>query len=133
MLNGRPWMTKSIMDIYKKKILIADDDQGIVDSLSLILEAMGYEVYSTLEGSRVIEEIKLMPDLLLIDIWMSGIDGRDICRLLKSSSATKHIPVLMISASRDNRQSALDSGANDFLGKPFEMRVIGEKIIALLA
>ena len=73
-----------------------------------------------------------MPDLLLIDIWMSGVDGRDICRLLKSNSATKHIPIMMISASRDNGQSALDSGANDFLGKPLEMRVIGEQIIALL-
>lgn len=121
------------MDIYKKKILIADDDEGIVDSLSLILEALGYEVFSTLEGNRVIEKIKLRPDLLLIDIWMSGVDGRDICRLLKSNSATKDIPVLMISASRDNRQSALDSGANDFLGKPFEIRVMREKIMALLA
>lgn len=120
------------MDVFKKKILIADDDEGIVDSLSLILEILGYEVYSTLEGNKVVEAIKNRPDLLLLDIWMSGVDGRDICRLIKSNAATKDIPVLMISASRDNMQSALDSGANDFLGKPFDMRVIREKISALL-
>lgn len=120
------------MDTLKKRILIADDDAGIVDSLSLLLEVLGFDVASTMEGGKVVDAIKNKPDLLLLDIWMSGVDGRDICRLIKANEATKDIPVLMISASRDNRQSALDSGANDFLGKPFEMSAIKEKIMALL-
>jgi DNA-binding response OmpR family regulator len=120
------------MDLNKKRILIADDDAGIVDATSLILEVMGYEVSSTLDGSKVTEIIKDKPDLLLLDIWMSGIDGRDVCRQLKANEDTQDIPVLMISASRDIKDSALDSGANDFLEKPFEMDELLERVERLL-
>jgi DNA-binding response OmpR family regulator len=120
------------MDLNKKRILIADDDAGIVDATSLILELMGYEVSSTLDGSKVTEIIKDKPDLLLLDIWMSGIDGRDVCRQLKANEDTQDIPVLMISASRDIKDSALDSGANDFLEKPFEMDELLERVERLL-
>lgn len=111
-----------------KRILIADDDAAIVDATSLLLETMGYEVSSTLNGANVPAAVLDKPDLVLLDIWMSGIDGRDICRQLKTDPLTHHIPVLMISASRDIRDSALDSGANDFLEKPFDMNVLIDKI-----
>ncbi|RYY22339.1 MAG: response regulator, partial [Sphingobacteriaceae bacterium] len=62
-----------------KKILIADDDPGIVDAVSLILEMMGYEVASTQNGAAVPSVLKKnTTDLILLDIWMSGHDGRDI-------------------------------------------------------
>ena len=76
------------MDTLKKRILIADDDAGIVDSLSLLLEVLGFDVASTMEGGKVVDAIKNKPDLLLLDIWMSGVDGRDICRLIKANVAT---------------------------------------------
>ncbi len=133
--SGKPAIIQGyqLMDANKKRILIADDDAAIVDSTSLILEVMGYEVSSTLNGSEVPEIIKDKPDLLLLDIWMSGVDGRDVCRQLKANEDTRDIPVLMISASRDIKESALDSGANDFLEKPFEMDELLERIDRLLS
>jgi DNA-binding response OmpR family regulator len=116
-----------------KKIFIADDDEAIVDATSMMLEMAGYEVRHTLSGSAVQTELLNRPDLLLLDIWMSGFDGRDICRRLKADPATGGIPVLMISASRDVRESALESGADDFLAKPFDMEDLLEKIAKLIS
>ena len=115
-----------------KKILIADDDEGIVGAVTMILEVMGYEVEYTYDGGTVIDAVKNKPDLILLDIWMSGYDGRDICRQLKSDPEYQGIPVLMISASRDIKQSALDAGANDFMEKPFEMDSLLNKVDFLL-
>ncbi|WP_231425960.1 MULTISPECIES: PleD family two-component system response regulator [Pedobacter] len=115
-----------------KKILIADDDEGIVDAVTMILEVVGYEVEYTYDGGTVIDAVKNKPDLILLDIWMSGHDGRDICKLLKSDPRYQEIPILMISASRDIRQSALDAGANDFMEKPFEMDSLLNKVNFLL-
>jgi CheY-like chemotaxis protein len=69
-----------------------------------------------------------LPDLLLLDIWMSGIDGRDICKELKQKENTKKIPIVLISASREIERSALEAGADDFLAKPFEIDDLLEKI-----
>ncbi|WP_295667500.1 response regulator [uncultured Mucilaginibacter sp.] len=111
-----------------KRIMIADDDPGILDAVGLILEFEGYEVHSTLNGSAILSMASEFPDLLLLDIWMSGADGRDICKKLKQDPATCKIPVVLISASKDIERSALDAGADDFLEKPFEMDVLLQKI-----
>lgn len=111
-----------------KHIFIADDDEAIVDATSLMLEVSGYEVTSTLNGAEVATALLSKPDLLLLDIWMSGVDGRDVCRQIKSQPETKNIPVLMVSASRDIKESALASGADAFLAKPFDMKALIENI-----
>ncbi len=116
----------------KKKILIADDDEAIVDSISIMLAAMGYEVIYTRDGSEVPNKILENPDLLLLDIWMSGLNGMDICKTLKADPKTCKLPVMMISASRQIMQSAMDCGADDFLAKPFEMSDLLDKIEKLL-
>ena len=117
----------------RKKILIADDDAAIVDATSLILEMAGYEVVFTYDGNNVVPLLsEQRPDLLLLDIWMSGSDGRDVCRDVKANNITSTLPVLMISASKDIRESALACGANDFLEKPFEMDTLLNKIKFLL-
>lgn len=108
--------------------MIADDDPGIVDAVEMLLEFEGYEVTSTVDGSTVLDMKAELPDLLLLDIWMSGEDGRDICKKLKATDSTKDIPVIMISASRDIRESAMAAGADDFLAKPFEMDELIKKI-----
>ena len=104
-----------------KKILVADDDPAIVESTKLILEEFGYDVDTTVDGQTIYKMEKDFPDLLLLDMWMSGQDGREICKYLKKENVTKHIPIIMISASRDIKGSAKDSGADDFIAKPFEM------------
>ncbi|MET0466026.1 MAG: response regulator [Chitinophagaceae bacterium] len=111
-----------------KTILIADDDEGILDATSAILEYEGYHVNSTLDGATVLQLEGRLPDLLLLDIWMSGTDGTDVCRQLKSNADTRHLPVIMISASRDIEQYARDAGADDFLAKPYEMNDLLEKV-----
>ncbi|WP_214069971.1 response regulator [Mucilaginibacter sp. dw_454] len=111
-----------------KKIMIADDDPGIVDAIEMLLEFEGYQVTTTGDGADVLDLKDELPDLLLLDIWMSGEDGRDICKKLKQLETTKNIPVIMISASRDIKESAMAAGADDFLAKPFEMNELLDKI-----
>ena len=113
--------------------MIADDDPGIVDAIELLLEFEGYQVSTTIDGSTVLDMKMELPDLLLLDIWMSGEDGRDICKKLKQSELTKNIPVIMVSASKDIKESALAAGADDFLAKPFEMNELLGKIKMLTA
>ena len=111
-----------------KKILIADDDPAICDSIKMMLELEGYIVSTTVDGETIYKMEKEYPDLLLLDIWMSGQDGRDICKYLKKETHTKDIPIIMISASRDIRKSAQEAGADDFLEKPFEQEELLKKI-----
>jgi DNA-binding response OmpR family regulator len=113
----------------KKKILVADDNPAILDALKIMLEEEGYEVETTVDGATAQDIREPLPDLLLLDIWMSGIDGRNVCKLLKSNSATKHIPVILISATKDIEQIAKDSGADDCISKPFQM----EHLLAVVA
>ncbi len=111
-----------------KKIMIADDDPGILDAIGIVLEYEGYEVQSTPNGAALLTMDTGFPDLLLLDIWMSGVDGRDICKHLKQKESTSRIPIVLISASKDIEHSAMDAGADDFLAKPFEINDLLEKI-----
>lgn len=115
-----------------KKILIADDDPSIVDAMQLMLELEGYEVNITQDGQSILNMKDPYPDVLLLDIWMAGYDGRDICRSLKKNPETSHIPVIMISASRDVIHSAKDAGADDFIEKPFERAELLRKVAAFI-
>ena len=67
-------------------------------------------------------------DLLLLDIWMSGHDGKEICRALKRGDATKKVPIILISASRDVELSASEAGADDWIAKPFDMKNLLAKV-----
>jgi len=109
------------------KIMIADDDAGIVDAVEMMLDYKGFSVTTATENvlNRIIEE---HPDVLLLDIWMSGEDGIEVCKALKNNDSTKTIPVIMISASKDIEQSVVKAGADDFLAKPFEMNDLLQKI-----
>lgn len=111
-----------------KKVLIADDDKDIVEVLGIMLELEGYEI-ATISSGNVVQAVQQgQPHVVLLDIRMSGQDGREICRLLKQTDGTKDIPVVMISANHDGRVMALEAGADDFLGKPFEMDELLEKV-----
>jgi len=110
--------------------MIADDDDAILDAISAMLEYKGYEVRPVLNGKGLTEMEKELPDLLLLDIWMSGVDGRDICKKLKSTPNTSKMPIILISASKDIQKSAIEAGADDFLAKPFEIEDL-YKIIEL--
>ncbi len=105
----------------KKKIVVADDDKDIVAVLTMMLEDAGYEVQSTANGNTMPKVTDYLPDLLLLDIWMAGVDGRDICRNLKNQQLTKHIPIILVSANQETKKIAQEVGADDFMAKPFDM------------
>ena len=105
-----------------KYILIVDDDEAILDALSTVMEMSGYRVRTITKGEQVWNILSEgLPDIILLDILLSGSDGRDIARNLKGSRSTKDIPILMFSAHPNVKESALESGADDFIAKPFEL------------
>lgn len=103
------------------RIFVADDDNAIVEVIAMMLEDEGYIVEATVDGKEIYEIQDDYPDLFLLDIWMSGIDGGELCRHLKNQTQTKDIPVLLISANRDTPTIAEEVGADGFLMKPFEI------------
>jgi len=111
-----------------KKVLVADDDPAILDVMRMMLEFEGYEVTTTPNGAAILQMDSGLPDLLLLDIWMSGTDGREVCRKLKLNEKTKNIPVVLVSAIKDIEHSAREAGADDFIAKPFEMNELLQKI-----
>lgn len=105
-----------------KKILIVDDDKDILEPLSLILFEEGYRVEAVNKGEETYIRIDTFkPDLVLLDILMSGSDGRTICKNLKSNTIYKHIPIIMMSAHPSAKFESTHVGANDFIAKPFEI------------
>lgn len=104
------------------KILIADDDPAIVESLMMILEDEGYVTDGTQGRDTINKTLAWTPDLLFLDMWMPEINGREICEWLKACEATRRLPIIMFSASRDAEPVALAAGADDFLSKPFELQ-----------
>lgn len=113
----------------KKRILVADDDPSILDVLEIMLaEIGGYLVETTASGNSVLELEDNLPDLILLDLWMSGMDGREICTKLKSQDNTKTIPVIIFSANRDIQTIAETAGADDYIAKPFQMNELLEKV-----
>lgn len=112
--------------------MVADDDSGILDVVSNMLEFAGYQVIYSNTIEFVLENPG-RPDLFLLDIWINGVDGREVCRQLKQNAGTCNIPVILFSASRGIERSARDAGADDFLAKPFRMTNLLQKIERLLS
>ena len=112
------------MEQLAKKILVVDDDPDILDALQMLLEFAGYDVKTSEKGEyaeNLHDTNGGLPDLIILDVLLSGKDGRLICQKLKSQRDTKHIPIIMISAHPNAKQSVSAVGANDFIAKPFDM------------
>ena len=105
----------------EKKIFILDDDRDILDSMRMVLEFKGYQVHTSAHPQNLHSISEEEPDLLLIDLWMSGIDGSDICRQLKDNVRTKHIPVIIISANANVKELSYTCKADGYISKPFEI------------
>lgn len=113
-----------------KKIAIIDDDTSILDSLSVMLDFEGFDVKAFERGSDIFSllESPAKPDVIMLDIWLGTEDGRDICKKLRESEVAKNIPIIMMSAGREMKDSALNSGACDFIAKPFELDTVVSKL-----
>jgi DNA-binding response OmpR family regulator len=106
-----------------RKILVIDDDPGILEVLTLILEDADYEVETIMKVDKDINKRlkSFHPDLILLDMLLSGLDGRDIARKLKANPKYVQIPIIMLSAHPNAKKEALTAGANYFMAKPFDI------------
>ncbi|GAC1347316.1 MAG: hypothetical protein NVSMB27_12470 [Ktedonobacteraceae bacterium] len=107
------------------KILVVDDKPDILDVLQQILEMEGYDVVAASDGAKVLHMMRTeQPDLLLLDIWLPGCDGRDLCRQIKQQESLCQIPVLLMSAHQNVQQMVAQAGADGSLQKPFQMSTL---------
>ena len=116
--------------MMSKKILVLDDDNDILEILSLILLESGYQVKTLSCGDTVFDDImEYRPDLILMDVMLAGMDGRSICKNIKENHLTSFLPVILISGTHDLAESLYQPGApNDFVAKPFEIDHLLERI-----
>lgn len=113
-------MEKKVLSKSSKKILVIDDDASILDAIALILEEEGYHVDTIVKSEETYNKVRdFNPDLILLDVLMSGNDGRHICKKLKTEDYSKNIPIIMISAHPTAEKSITECGADGFIAKPF--------------
>lgn len=115
----------------QKRILVIDDTEDILEALELVLTNEGYAVDLSTKEDYVDEMIagtKTIPNLILLDVLLSGQDGRVVAKKLKHTEETKHIPIIMMSAHPDVEKTVKKAGADDFLMKPFEMSDLLSKV-----
>ncbi|MBA2285237.1 MAG: response regulator [Ktedonobacteraceae bacterium] len=112
-----------------KKILVVDDDEEILEAIQIALEMEGYAVKTSVNGDCFQHLNGDLPDLILLDILLTGEDGRDLCQQLKRREETRHIPVILCSAHFSGDLITYLSGASTFLPKPFEV----DELLATIA
>lgn len=118
-----------------KKILVVDDEVDLVETVRFPLEMAGYHVLISYNGEDALNQArKEDPDLILLDLMLPKLDGYKVCRLLKFDDRYKHIPILMLTAKTQERDKALgmETGANEYITKPFEMEDLLKKVKAYL-
>lgn len=104
------------------RILVIDDDPGILQLLKIMLESHDFEVLVLQSGKGVVKKVKsFAPAVVFLDIWMPGIDGVEIAKLLKKDTSTKDIPIILLSALSKARKLSQSIQVEGFLAKPFEM------------
>ncbi|MCG2792601.1 MAG: response regulator [Weeksellaceae bacterium] len=111
------------------KILIFDDDASILEVISLIFEENGYKVVISETSHDIIEKVaKSQPDVILMDNWIPNIGGVEATKLLKNHEEFKDIPVIYVTANNDIAALAQSAGADDYVGKPFNLEDLEEKV-----
>jgi two-component system phosphate regulon response regulator PhoB len=119
----------------KAKILVVEDEAPIQELLRFNLERKNYRVHVAESGEAALAEVgAFMPDLILLDIMLPGADGLEVCRQIKASPKTKHIPIIMLTALSEEADivAGLELGADDYVTKPFSPRVLLARVKAAL-
>ena len=115
------------------RVLVADDDRAIRESLARALELEGYDVVVTADGASALSAVREQPaDVLVLDVMMPGVDGLTVCRVLRAER--DRTPILMLTARTEtsDRVAGLDAGADDYLPKPFELDELLARLRALV-
>ena len=119
----------------KKHILIIEDEKDIAELLEYNLGAGGYYTYVANNGETGLKVArKQNPDLILLDLMLPGIQGLDVCRIIKTDEDTKNIPIVMLTAlgQEENIVKGLESGADDYITKPFSFKILLARIKSVL-
>ena len=124
------------IDLNMKKILLVEDDRGMLDVMRRYLENRGFAVVFTDNGSEALMLVHdCRPDLVIADAGLPGLDGFGLCKAVKSSPETAGVPVIMISGNKtadEDIVAGYGKGADDYLTKPFSFAVLVAKINAVL-
>ncbi len=116
------------------KILVIDDDKDLLEITQTLLVKQGFEVETNASWDDALQKIEtFQPQLILLDVFLNGIDGLDICKQLKSMPHTKHIPVMIFSGYPNVAESIYEYGADDFIAKPFEVNDLITKMHSVLS
>jgi OmpR family response regulator RpaB len=121
----------------KKKILVVDDEPGILKVTSLRLKKLGYNVLTAVDGKEALDTIRNEnPDLVLLDLVMPFMNGAEVCEQIKNDETLKHIPIILFTASGSGAMTAekiKEVGADDYIVKPFEPEELADKVEEILA
>ena len=105
-----------------KRVLVLDDDIAVLEAIETALTYEGFEVKTLGRTYSILKSIEeYRPDVILLDFILDGISGGEICRQIKSSSQTKHLPVIIISAYQGNIEGLKEFGCDHFIPKPFDL------------
>ena len=119
----------------KEKILVIEDEEDIQELIKYNLAKEGYQVQAELTGEQGLEAARrMLPDLILLDLMLPGIDGLEVCRLLKGDHRTQTIPIVMLTAKGEEADvvTGLEVGADDYITKPFSPKVVVARIRNIL-
>ncbi len=119
----------------KGTILVVDDEEDIVELVELNLTREGYRVLGCTTGEKALEIAKLkLPNLIVLDLMLPGMDGLEVCRRLKRSPKTAHIPIVMLTAKAEEADivAGLELGADDYVTKPFSGKILAARVRRLL-
>jgi two-component system phosphate regulon response regulator PhoB len=119
----------------REKILVVEDEEDILELIKYNLTKEGYQVTAVSSGELAIEAARrVVPDLILLDIMLPGMDGLEVCRMLKRDPVTEKIPVVMLTAKGEESDivTGLEIGADDYMPKPFSPKVVIARIRNLL-
>jgi two-component system alkaline phosphatase synthesis response regulator PhoP len=118
-----------------EKILVVDDEENIRELVKYNLAREGYQVDTANSGEEALKQIhSTLPDLIVLDLMLPGMDGLDVCRQLKSDGRTAHIPIVMLTVKGDESDIVigLELGADDYIIKPFSPKVLLARLRAVL-
>src|SRR6185369_2607955 len=118
-----------------KKILVVDDDVELIELVCFNLRKAGYAIGTAFNGVDALRKARsIRPDLILLDLMLPELDGFAVCEILRRDAATASVPILMLTAlsSELSRLSGLDSGANDYMAKPFSPKLLVARVERLL-
>jgi two-component system alkaline phosphatase synthesis response regulator PhoP len=119
----------------KKKILVVDDEEDILELLKYNLSREGYQVLCTTSGEKTLNLVKTgIPDLIVLDLMLPGMDGLEVARRLKDNPHTKNVPIVMLTAKGEEADivTGLELGADDYVTKPFSPRILLARVRAVL-